>query len=124
MRDERRRGWFGAGLGLIAIAVVFAANAGKFLVIDAPEPSDVIVVLAGGDRSPSRASFAVLMEQGYARRELLDVPATARIYAFTQLQLAQKYIQDLPQGRSIRHLHDQGNVDTRRITRRRKVPRA
>jgi hypothetical protein len=100
MEDQRRRGWFGAGLGLIAIVVVFAANAGRFLVIDAPEPSDVIVVLAGEtDRRPARA--LQLMEQGYARRELLDVPATARIYEFAQIELAQKYIQDLPQGKSI-----------------------
>jgi hypothetical protein len=100
MRDERRRGWFGAGLGLIAIAAVFAANAGRLLVVDAPEPSDVIVVLAGEtDRRPARA--LQLMEQGYARRELLDVPATARIYESTQLELAQKYIQDLPRGESI-----------------------
>ncbi len=90
----------GAGLGLIAMVVVCAANAGRFLVIDAPEPSDAIVVLAGEtDRRPARALR--LMEQGYARRELLDVPATARIYEFTQLELAQKYIQDLPPGKSI-----------------------
>src|SRR3981081_897741 len=100
MRHERRRRWFGAGLGFIAIVVVFAANAGKWLVIDAPEPSDVIVVLAGEtDRRPARA--LQLMEQGYGRRELLDVPATARIYEFTQLELAQKYIQDLSRGNSI-----------------------
>ena len=100
MRHERTRRWFGAGLGFIAIVVVFAANAGKWLVIDAPEPSDVIVVLAGEtDRRPARA--LQLMEQGYGRRELLDVPATARIYEFTQLELAQKYIQDLSRGNSI-----------------------
>ena len=100
MRHERTRRWFGAGLGFIAIFVLFAANAGKWLVIDAPEPSDVIVVLAGEtDRRPARA--LQLMEQGYGRRELLDVPATARIYEFTQLDLAQKYIQDLSRGNSI-----------------------
>ena len=100
MRHERTRRWFGAGLGFIAIVVVFAANAGKWLVIDAPEPSDVIVVLAGEtDRRPARA--LQLMEQGYGRMELLDVPATARIYDFIQLDLAQKYIQDLSRGNSI-----------------------
>src|SRR3982075_534227 len=100
MRHERTRRWFRAGLGFVAIVVVFAANAGKWLVIDAPEPSDVIVVLAGEtDRRPSRA--LQLMEQGYARRERHKVPATARIYEFAQLELAQKYIQDLPQGKSI-----------------------
>jgi hypothetical protein len=100
MEDQRRRRWSGAALGLIAIAAVFSANAGRLLVIDAPEPSDVIVVLAGEtDRRPARA--LQLMEQGYAGRELLDVPATAKIYEVTQLELAQKYIQDLPQGKSI-----------------------
>ncbi len=95
MKDESSRRWFGAGLGLIAMLVTFAVNAGKFLVIDAPEPSDVIVVLAGEtDCRPARA--LQLMEQGYGRRELLDVPATARIYEFAQSELAQKYIQDLP----------------------------
>lgn len=100
MKDKKKRGWFVAGLGLIAIAVGLAANAGRFLVIDAPEPSDVIVVLAGEtDRRPARA--LQLMEQGYGRRVLLDVPAPARIYEFTQLELAQKYVQDLPQEKSI-----------------------
>ena len=99
MKVERRRGLFGAGLGLIAIATVFAVNAGKLLVIDAPAPSDVIVVLAGEmDRRPARA--LQLMEQGYGRRELLDVPVTARIYKSAQSELAQKYIQALP-GKSI-----------------------
>jgi hypothetical protein len=100
IEDQRRHRWFRAALGFVAIVVVFAANAGKFLVIDAPEPSDVIVVLAGEtDRRPTRA--LELLEQGYGRKELLDVPATARIYEFNQLELAQKYIQDLPQGKSI-----------------------
>ena len=98
MRPDRRRRYFG-GLAVIAIAIAFAANAGKLLVIDAPEPSDVIVVLAGEtDRRPLLA--LQLMEQGYGRRELLDVPAKARIYEFAQSELAQKYIQDHP-GKSI-----------------------
>jgi hypothetical protein len=98
--EKRRREWFGAGVGLFAIAVVFAANAGRFLVIDAPEPADVIVVLAGeANRRPARG--LQLMEQRYASRELLDVPAGARIYEFTQLELAQKYIQDLPPRKSV-----------------------
>ena len=100
MEAQRRHRWFRPGLGFLAIVVIFAANAGRLLVIDAPEPSDVIVVLAGEtDRRPARA--LQLLEQGYARRELLDVPATAKIYEFSQLELAQKYMQDLPQVKSI-----------------------
>src|ERR1700683_5175417 len=89
--------------GLLALALLggllvgLAARAGKFLVVAAPLPSDVILVLAGEtDRRPARA--LELLAQGYGRRVVLDVPAKAKLYEFTQIQLAQKYVQDLPQG--------------------------
>ncbi len=84
-----------------AILLIFAANAGRLLVVDAPQPSDVILVLAGEtDRRPARA--LQLLEQGYARRVVIDVPAEARIFGSTELQLAEKYVQGLPQAASIR----------------------
>jgi uncharacterized SAM-binding protein YcdF (DUF218 family) len=87
-------------LVLAAVAVLsvgLAAKAGSFLVVDAPRPSDVIVVLAGEtDRRPERA--LQLLAQGYGRRVVLDVPTNSKLYEFTQIQLAQKYVQDLPQG--------------------------
>lgn len=94
-----------ARLSSLIVAAVFlvfcAANAGRFLVMDAPQPSDVIVVLAGeADRRPARA-FA-LLAQRYAPRLLLDVPAAARIYDLTQLELAEKYTKSLPQAEAIR----------------------
>src|SRR5580700_5538985 len=74
--------------------IVLAAKAGDFLVVDAPVHSDVILVLAGEtDRRPQRA--LELLAQGYGQRVVLDVPANAKIYEFTQIQLAQKYIQAL-----------------------------
>lgn len=87
--------------GAVWLVVVFAARqAGDFLVIDAPRNSDVILVLAGEtDRRPQRA--LQLFAQGYGRRIVLDVPAQARIYEFTQIQLAEKYIHDLPQAASM-----------------------
>lgn len=82
---------------LAALLVGLAAKAGGFLIVDAPQPSDVILVLAGEtDRRPERA--LQLLEQGYGKRIVLDVPTSAKIYEFTQIQLAEKYIQDLPQG--------------------------
>jgi hypothetical protein len=57
----------------------------------------VILVLAGEtDRRPKRA--LELLAQGYGQRVVLDVPTTAKLYEFTQIQLAQKYVRDLPQG--------------------------
>jgi len=76
--------------------VGLAARAGSFLIVDAPHPSDVIVVLAGEtDRRPQRA--LELLAKGYGRRIVLNVSTNAKLYEFTQIQLAQRYIQDLPQ---------------------------
>jgi hypothetical protein len=98
---RRRRIWFVAGLaGAFVILTIFAANAGRILVVDAPQSSDVIVVLAGEtDVRPARA--LQLLDQGYARRVLIDVPAASKIYKFTQLQLAEEYVQGLPQSAAV-----------------------
>ena len=86
---------------LAAILLVFAASAGRLLVVDAPQPSDVILVLAGEtDHRPARA--VQLLQQGYARSVVIDVPAEARVFGSTELQLAEKYVQSLPQASAIR----------------------
>lgn len=85
---------------LLIVVVVFLAESGKWLVVDAPEHSNVIMVLAGEtDRRPARA--LQLFDQGYAHKVILNVPAQARIYESNELQLAQKYVQDLPQAEAI-----------------------
>jgi hypothetical protein len=95
-----KRSWLLALGVMAALAVVLAAKAGSFLVVDAPRPCDVILVLAGEtDRRPERA--LQLLAQGYGRRVVLDVPTNAKLYEFTEIQLAQKYIQDLPQGAAV-----------------------
>jgi hypothetical protein len=84
-------------LTILALAIIaLAAKAGRFLIVDDPRPSDTIIVLAGEtEHRPQRALD--LLAQGYARHIILDVPNHAVLYKFTQLELAQKYIQDLPQ---------------------------
>jgi hypothetical protein len=92
-----RRTGFVVFAALIGIGVVLAIKAGSFLVIDQPQPSDVVLVLAGEtNRRPALALN--LLAKGYGRRIVLDVPTNSTIYEFTQIQLAQKYIEDLPQG--------------------------
>jgi hypothetical protein len=96
-----KRSWLLALGVMAALAVVLAAKAASFLVVDAPRPSEVILVLAGEtDRRPERA--LQLLAQGYGRRVVLDVPTNAKLYEFTEIQLAEKYIQDLPQGAAVR----------------------
>ena len=80
--------------------LLLARNAGKILVVDTPEPSDVIVVLAGEtDRRPAHA--LELLDKGFAPRVLIDVPAPAKVYDTMQIELADRYIQRLPQAASI-----------------------
>jgi hypothetical protein len=82
------------------LALGMAAKAGSFLVVDAPSPSDVILVLAGEtNHRPERA--LQLLAQGFGRRIVLDVPTNAKLYEFTQIQLAERYVHDLPQGAAV-----------------------
>ena len=93
--------WF-VGLVLsVGLAAGLAMKAGDFLVIDAPQRADVILVLAGEtDRRPQRA--LELLAQGYGKRVILDVPNDAKLYSFTEIALAQQYVRDLPQAESLR----------------------
>ena len=87
---------------LIAVLLVtFAFSAGRILVVDAAEPSDLILVLAGEtDRRPARA--LELLHQGFGRRVLIDVPADSKIYDVSQLDVAVNYIHRLPDSASVR----------------------
>lgn len=97
-----RRGWSGGkiawvlGGALVAVIAGLAINAGTFLVVDAPERADVILVLAG--ETEHRPAHALeLLNQGYGRKVIIDVPSGAKTFGFTDAELAQKYIQSLPQ---------------------------
>jgi uncharacterized SAM-binding protein YcdF (DUF218 family) len=84
--------------GLFIISL--AATSGRFLVVNQPRKSDVIVVLAGEtDQRPARG--LTLLDQGYGSRLILDVPAGTRIYQWSQAELAQEYVEGLPQSGSI-----------------------
>lgn len=81
-------------IGLLVLTLM--TSSGQFLVINHPQKSDVIVVLAGEtERRPARG--LELLGQGLAPRLILDVPAGAKIYEQDQLELAQRYIKGLPQ---------------------------
>ena len=100
IQGRRSRGWLLVLVLSGGLLITLGAKAGDFLVVDAPLHSDVILVLAGEtDQRPQRA--LELLAQGYGRRVLLDVPADAKVYEFTEIQLAQSYIQALPQAASI-----------------------
>jgi hypothetical protein len=85
-------------LALLLLWIV--SRSGKFLIIDEPQKADVILVPAGEtDRRPARA--LALLTQGYAPRLVLDVPADAKVYDSTYLQIAEHWASEQPQSQSI-----------------------
>ena len=85
-------------IGLLVLLLL--TSSGQFLVINQPEKSDAIVVLAGEtERRPARG--LELLSRGLAPRVILDVPADTKIYQWDQLELAQKFVQGLPQPASV-----------------------
>jgi hypothetical protein len=87
-------------LVFVLLAGVLGAEAGSFLLVDAPRRSDVILVLAGETAQRPRRALE-LLGQGYARRVVLDVPTSDDFYGTTLLELAEKYLQALPQAASV-----------------------
>jgi len=97
---KTRRSWILAAATLVLALVAFAANAGRILEVNSPQRSDVILVLAG--ETEVRPALALeLLSQGYGRRVVLDVPAAAHNFRFTEVELAEQYVRRLPQAASV-----------------------
>lgn len=80
---------------LTVVGVFLGRQAGSWLVVDNPQRSDLIVVLAGEtEQRPARG--LQLLAQGFAPRMLLDAPAATHVYRWSQLELAQQYLSGLP----------------------------
>jgi hypothetical protein len=94
--SKGKRIWIAAGVVVALLLVELATHAGRVLVVDNAQRSDVILVLAGEtDHRPARA--LQLLDAGYGRRVIIDVPAAADTYGFTNVDLAKQYVQHLPQ---------------------------
>jgi hypothetical protein len=71
-RGRRKPVWILVIILLGLLGMIFAWNAGRLLVVDAPEKSDVIVVLAG--ETDYRPALALeLFDRGYGKRVYIDV---------------------------------------------------
>jgi len=88
----RRLRWF--LIVTLGTLLLFSMTSGSFLVINHPQKADVILVLAGEfDHRPSRG--LELLSAGYAPKMLLDVPAGAKIYNQSTLEIARAYLRRL-----------------------------
>ena len=78
---------------LVTLAVL-ASHAARFLVVDEPQKSDAIVVLAGETNvRPVRA--LELLHQGFAPHVFLDAETRDRIYDQQLVEIAQRYVSGL-----------------------------
>ena len=84
----------------LLIVVAVASQAARFLVVDAPQKSDAIVVLAGETNvRPARA--LELLRQGMAQHVFLDAEVREQIFDQRLTDVAQKYADSLPEAKQV-----------------------
>jgi uncharacterized SAM-binding protein YcdF (DUF218 family) len=83
--------WF---LFAVLVLAAFASQAARFLVVDAPQKSDVIVVLAG-ETNVRRTRALELLREGLAPRVFLNAQANVQIYDQQLIGIAQKYVESI-----------------------------
>ena len=87
-------------LFLAGLLIALASQAAHFLVVDDPKPSDAIVVLAG--ETNVRPGHALeLLRQGVAPHVFLNVQARDVIYDQRLTDIAQKYVNGLPEANRV-----------------------
>lgn len=87
-------------LALLVAIIAVGAAAGRMLVVNDPQHADAILVLAGETQfRPVRA--LELFDQGYGSKIILDVPAREHVFIWSSTDLAQRWIQTLPQTKEI-----------------------
>jgi uncharacterized SAM-binding protein YcdF (DUF218 family) len=85
---------------VVVAGLLFFFTSGRFLIVNEPERADVIVVLAGEwDARPARA--LQLLHENYASKVILDVPGNVKIYDRSLLEIAQGYVDKLPEAKFI-----------------------
>ncbi len=102
MRGEMRffRRHIVSFLAAVFVVAVFARQAARLLVVDEPAKSDAIVVLAG--ETNLRPAHAVeLLRQGLAPHVFMNAETRDLLYDQRLTDIAQKYIDSLPEARHI-----------------------
>ena len=85
---------------LLIVVVVMASQAARFLVVDEPQKSDVIVVLAGETDARPVRGFE-LLRQGMAQHVFLDDVGHDQIFDQHLTDIAQKYLSTQPDAASL-----------------------
>lgn len=78
---------------IAALGIYLLSKAGSFLIVHAPEHSDVIVVLDG-----EWPQALKLQREGYAPKILLDAGTSRLIYGRTEAELAGEFLRNMKEG--------------------------
>lgn len=78
--------------GLVILAILVLRQAGSFLVVNAPERADLIVVLAGGNNDMRYWTAVWLMQEGYAPHLMLDVFSKRQSFGNWDVDLARDFL--------------------------------
>ena len=74
------------------VVILLFRHAGSFLVVNNPEPADLIVVMAGGNNDLRYWNGVRLMQEGYAHRLLLNVFAKGQTFGHLDIDLARELL--------------------------------
>lgn len=79
-------------LALTLLITVLLSFSGSFLVVNAPKPSNTILVLQGGADGPPYQHALKLQRQGYADKILLDASVGQTIFGNSEVELANEFV--------------------------------
>jgi hypothetical protein len=81
--------------------VVLARHAARFLVVDDPQKSDAIVVLAGETKVRPVRALELTASGAWASHVFLDAETRDRIYDQQLVEIAQRYVNGLGEGNRV-----------------------
>jgi uncharacterized SAM-binding protein YcdF (DUF218 family) len=85
---------------LALLAIFLLRQAGSFLVVNNPEPADLIVVLGGGNNDLRYWNGVKLMQEGYAPHLMLDVFSKGETFGNRDVDLAWDFLNRTTPGKS------------------------
>ena len=77
---------------IVATGAVWLWCAARFLIVNAPASSDIIVVVAAKHNQGRLRKALGLFQQGYGKQILLDENTDLQVYGFVRAQLAEEFV--------------------------------
>ena len=77
---------------IVATGALWLWGAARFLIVNAPASSDIIVVVAAKHNQGRLRKALGLFQQGYGKQILLDENTDLQVYGFVRAQLAEEFV--------------------------------